>query len=495
MKKHLYYYLLLALPIIFFASCSDDDDEIDVPKDDQTALITNKSGDIVINTDDIVVGESDDDVVFERISTTFAGGKKNESKTLNCCAMGGTNIIENPNSGLMMEDTINRVTDVTLINRGTITVHTKNLVEKYSQYITTPEEEKEYEYLRVQIMLTGTSGTLINEGKINVYLDHSPDTKCTVYVMAMVGDTCSNIINKGEINFYGDGSPASRYRGMATFGDYVSCQNEGSITSTVAMAEDARGITNGGTYGTIINSGTINFRGTGTLLGMTRYGDCTITNTGTISLTMTDMPDGYQTIRTDDWLIAAGLFEAIAGYRFSAPPMENRGTIKVKLENTESSEDYRQAYGMVYHGNSSTRMVMNLINTGTVEVSQSGPKMDRVAEFGVVLMQKQTALLDVKMLKWRTKIRDFASTQDLFIGRGISLDLSGGELMLEPPTNYVSGTKYTMNTSAIFKDVGTSTLPCKITGFENMKISSTSSNYSVVWDKENETIALVEKES
>lgn len=493
MKKNLLYQLLWALPILILASCSSDVDDPYIPSEETTELITNKSGDIVVNTSDITVGESDDDMVFERISTTFAGGKKNETKTLNCCAMGGTNIIENPNSELKMEDTVNTVTDVTLINRGTITVHTKKLVEKYSQYITTPEEKKDYEYLRIQIMLTGKSGTLINEGKINVYFDHSPDTRCTVYVMAMVGDTCSNIINRGEINFYGDGSPTSRYRGMATFGNYVTCINEGSITSNVLMSEDARGITNGGTYGTIINSGTIDFRGSGMLLGMTRYGDCTITNSGTISLTMTDMPDGYKTVRPDDWLIAAGLFEAIGEKRYSAPPMENRGTISVNLENTEASEDYRQAYGFVYHGNASTSLDLNLINTGTVDVTQSGPKMNRVAEFGVVLTQARPALLKIKMLKWKTRLRDFASTQDLFIGRGISFDVSGGELILERPSDYVNGTKYTMNTSAIFKDVGTVTLPCEVTGFDNMNISSADSKYAVAWDKENETIALVDK--
>ena len=116
--------------ILLFAisSCSEDEEPVFVPEEEEEILITGESGTTVVNTKDIVLGVSEDDVVFEMTSTILTTSGRVTETTLNCCAMAGINFTDN--GGMLAMDTLNTVEDVVLINRGTITIHTKDLVER-----------------------------------------------------------------------------------------------------------------------------------------------------------------------------------------------------------------------------------------------------------------------------------------------------------------------------------------------------------------------------
>ena len=278
--------------ILLFAisSCSEDEEPAFVPEEEEEILITGESGATVVNTKDIVLGVSEDDVVFEMTSTILTTSGRVTETTLNCCAMAGINFTDN--GGMLAMDTLNTVEDVVLINRGTITIHTKDLVERYKDQIQTPDDpERPYTYLRLIAMFVGTNSTIINEGVINVYFDHDPSVTSTIYVMGMNGGGNSSMINNGEIHFYGNGSVATRLRGMATFGNSISAFNNGVMTAELDICEDARMITTGGTKSNVINDGTMQMRLPGYILCMTRYEDSNLINNGVVDLTMVDLPD------------------------------------------------------------------------------------------------------------------------------------------------------------------------------------------------------------
>ena len=109
-----------------FVSCDDDTEIIYVSEEaGEEVLITDQSGTTVLNTKDIVIGEGGEDVIFEMSSTILDPelGKVTET-TLNACGMGAIALDGNK------ADPSQPVENVTVINRGTITVHTKELVEQ-----------------------------------------------------------------------------------------------------------------------------------------------------------------------------------------------------------------------------------------------------------------------------------------------------------------------------------------------------------------------------
>ena len=333
--------------ILLFAisSCSEDEEPVFVPEEEEEILITGESGTTVVNTKDIVLGVSEDDVVFEMTSTILTTSGRVTETTLNCCAMAGINFTDN--GGMLAMDTLNTVEDVVLINRGTITIHTKDLVERYKDQIQTPDDpERPYTYLRLLAMFAGTNSTIINEGIINVYFDHDPSVTSTIYVMGMNGGGNSSMINNGEIHFYGNGSVATRLRGMATFGNSISAFNNGVMTAELDMCEDARMITTGGTKSNVINDGTMQMRLPGYILCMTRYGDSNLINNGVVDLTMVDLPEGYTAVGNAENPVVCAMYDPLSGGRTQMPSLVNRGSISIAIEGSERSNSVSQGYGM-----------------------------------------------------------------------------------------------------------------------------------------------------
>lgn len=482
--------VLFVSVLLFCVSCSNDDEPIIVPEVEE-ALITDESGVTVTNTKDIVIGQGQDDVVFEMSSTVLGAGGLKVEKTLNCCAMGALAF-----DGDKVDST-RSVKNVTLINRGSITVHTKNLVERYAHLIQTPDDtSRAYLYFRVLVMYGGKNCMVINEGKINVYFDHDPSITSTVYVMGLVSGEGSSIVNNGEIHFYGKGSVATRLRGMATFGDNISALNTGTMTADLEMAEDARMITTGGTKSNVINDGIMRMRMPGKVLCMTRYGDSNLINNNTIELTSVDMPVGYASIVGEEDHIICGLYEPLQASRKGMPSLVNRGTISVSIEGSENSVR-TQGYGMfcdLMH-QKAEELEVNIINDGEINLRQSGPKHFDMAEAGFVA-RKASALgaCSIMMGRWQTKVRDFGQTHDLFLAKGVKMDFSGGKLLLVKDGSYVDGTVCGVKPEDLMYNAASESgmFRYEYTGYENMDIKCKDSNVTLQWDKVNRTVSLTD---
>lgn len=484
--------------ILLFAisSCSEDEEPAFVPEEEEEILITGESGATVVNTKDIVLGVSEDDVVFEMTSTILTTSGRVTETTLNCCAMAGINFTDN--GGMLAMDTLNMVEDVVLINRGTITIHTKDLVERYKDQIQTPDDpERPYTYLRLLAMFAGTNSTIINEGVINVYFDHDPSVTSTIYVMGMNGGGNSSMINNGEIHFYGNGSVATRLRGMATFGNSISAFNNGVMTAELDICEDARMITTGGTKSNVINDGTMQMRLPGYILCMTRYGDSNLINNGVVDLTMVDLPEGYTAVGNAENPVVCAMYDPLSGGRTQMPSLVNRGSISIAIEGSERSNSVSQGYGMYCDlmGAGGGDLQVNVINDGSIKVSQSGPVDFRMAEAGFITrpaVREETCC--IKLGRWNTTLRDFSQTQDLFYGQGVNMDFGGGELLLKKGEDYVDGTSYSVAPEALLYNGGRTMFRYEYSGYENFEIKAADeSNVNLTWDKENNQVSLSDK--
>ena len=484
--------------ILLFAisSCSEDEEPVFVPEEEEEILITGESGTTVVNTKDIVLGVSEDDVVFEMTSTILTTSGRVTETTLNCCAMAGINFTDN--GGMLAMDTLNTVEDVVLINRGTITIHTKDLVERYKDQIQTPDDpERPYTYLRLLAMFAGTNSTIINEGVINVYFDHDPSVTSTIYVMGMNGGGNSSMINNGEIHFYGNGSVATRLRGMATFGNSISAFNNGVMTAELDMCEDARMITTGGTKSNVINDGTMQMRLPGYILCMTRYGDSNLINNGVVDLTMVDLPEGYTAVGNAENPVVCAMYDPLSGTRTQMPSLVNRGSISIAIEGSERSNSESQGYGMYCDlmGAGGGDLQVNVINDGSIKVSQSGPVDFRMAEAGFITrpaVREETCC--IKLGRWNTTLRDFSQTQDLFYGQGVNMDFGGGELLLKKGEDYVDGTSYSVAPEALLYNGGRTMFRYEYSGYENFDIKAADErNVNLTWDKENNQVSLSDK--
>lgn len=490
--------LRLALPVLLlFAACDNEDDLIVLPEEpaqEEQVLITDQSNVTLVNTGDVVVGgEDSDDYAFAMTSTVMTDEGRVLETTLNCCAMAGIAFDYEENK----TDSTRAPEGVTLINRGNITIHTKALVERYKDQIQTPDDtQRPYTYFRILAMYVGKNSTVINEGAINVYFDHDPDITSTIYVMGLVGGEGSTLINNGEIHFYGTGSVATRMRGMATFGSNISAFNNSIMTAEIDMCEDARMITTGGSNSNVINDGEMRMRLPGKVLCMTRYGDSNLINNNLIDLTSVDMPEGYESIVTDEDHIICGLYEPLQASRTGMPSLLNRGTINVRIEGTQRSEPLMQGYGMFCDlmAAGGEKLEVNVVNDGTINVSQSGPIHFNMAEAGFVARQTAAkGACTIKLGRWCTTLRDFATTHDLFLAKGVNMNYSGGELQLVSADDYVPGTAYSVAPEALVYDAGGGNFRYEYVGYDALRITSSDVSYDVAWDRTNHTVSLNSK--
>ena len=517
MKKFL---ISAAAVAMMFASCSKDKeieyitvhDTVTVNKEvekvvekekligyytENTPLIIEKGDTVIVNYGNIEVGKQDgQDIVYEMYSTIMDPKKgKYTEYTLNCNALGAL-ALKDAEGGLKGQDMENPVTHVTIVNRGTITVHTKDLVEKYRNQIQTPDNQGlKYKYFRVIVMFAGKNSKVVNEGKINVYFDHDPEILSTVYVMGLVAGDGGEIVNSGEINFYGTGSKYTRMRGAATFANSITIINDGKISAKVDVAEDSRGITTGGTNTNVVNNGTIEMTLPGTLFGMTRYANNNLVNNGTIKLTSVACPEQY---RLTDFKICSAFYDPHNDKRTGLlSPMLNRGTVTVDMQGAEEAQN-RVGIGMMIDvlANSTQKYIdenlnVYIENEGAIKVSSVSPSIP-VAEAGFKSSAAGVGAA-VTLGQWKTTLRDFAQTKDLFLSLGLKMNVNVGKLILSAPDNYTSGTAYSIAQNAIISARNPNQVT-EITGYDNMTVASGSADYELVWDKENQTAALKKSE-
>ena len=498
MKIYRFTLLLLGFLLVFNSCDSDNDDPIvgpDVPpaeEDSNAPIMTSEDGSTIVNDGEIMVGNEETDIVFDMVSTIMsATGGKHEEHTINCVGMGAANLI---GEDFKEQDMSNIVKDATLINRGTITVHTKDIVAKYADLVQDPDnKDRKFTYLRVLAMYGGKHNLMINEGTINVYFDHDPDTKITVYVIAMAGSKEATVINRGNINFYGNGSVATRMRGMASFGDDMTLINDNTITADVDLAEDSRMITTGGSNMTIVNNGLMQASCPGTLFGMTRYGDNSLTNNGTIKLVSKCTLEGYKNIVSPANRSVSGMIDMIQSDRRAvSSPILNRGEIDVTLAGVNPEDSCRGGAGIAivsiakqlpfeYHD--------EVRNEGTIKVHDEGGPGNIAAEgFFLSMSPKFPAYINID--KWNTTLRDFKK-EPLFSAMGCVVNLNVANICLKKPEGYKEGTEYSVALGDMIKN-GLSTMNT-IVGYDNMRFSSADNSLEVINNKEKKTVALVTK--
>ena len=474
--------LVVAVIIGGLVSCTKDDPILKP----QLPMHTMVAGSTLINEGAISLGSVETDNVFDMYSTILTPEGRVEEHTLNSCALLAATVVDG------VQDPDSPVKNATLINKGTITIHTHDLVEKYKDQIQTPDHpERKFKYLRLIGLFAGENGTVINDGVINVYFDHDPAVTSTIYAMGLVASDGATIINNGEINFYGTGTLQTRMRGVATFGDRIAVENHGLISADVAISDDSRAITTGGTDSSVYNDGIIRLRLSGTVPCVTRYGNNQITNAGTIEITSTSYPAEYIASTAGTTKLICALYEPLSPGRIGIPPMINRGTIKITIDDTAPADPERAAFGMLMDLQSAqaSQLNVNIINKGSIVVNNPGNYEMAEASFRAKPASANGAC-KITMGTWKTRLRDFSTTHDLFQATGVNMDFSEGVLMLEADKDYAYGTSYSIAPEDIMYDYGQGAYYYKYAGYETMSVVAADPNFTLMWDKENKTASL-----
>ncbi len=483
----------MMLSTLFMVSCASDNPVTPQPQPQPQPttsgqIIIEKDGESYVNTGTIVIGLDPNDLSYKRVTTIIDQRGKVEEVVRDCSAIAAIKLngdAQDPNG---------KVNNVTIVNRGTIEIHSKAMVEKFRDSIQTwVDTTRPYHYLRMLGMLgEGEGNKLINEGLIDVYFDHDPTANFRVYCFAMCGNHHSTFINRGEIRFHGTGSPLTRMRAIGTAGNYVTSINYGTMSVDVEMAEDTRMITTGGDYNDVINNGVMEARTTGRLLGMTRYGNSNIVNNGTISLTTTKMQDGYTSPLTVNDRYTAGLMENMSSSRETISPMTNRGTINVTLEETENEAS--KGYGMFFDMVSPNNANVTINNEGTINLSQNDPVYKhKMAEAGFVDRSGKNGINHITIGRWYTTLRDFKSTNDLFLCKGASIDFGGADIKLKKAEGYVEGTAYSVAPEDLLYNVGDETVTFEFKNYDSMRFSAADNNTQVNWDQTAKTVSISNK--
>lgn len=141
---------------------------------------------------------------------------------------------------------------------------------------------------------------------------------------------------------------------------------------------------------------------------------------------------------------------------------------------------------------SGSKLQVNIVNDGTINVSQSGSRRFFVAEAGFVAQPAAaTAACDIKLGRWRTALRDFSQTRDLFLGRGVKMDFSGGELFLTRSEDCVDGTAYSVAPAALLHNAGGDPYVYECLGYQTMAFSAADEDADVLeWDQSDRTVSL-----
>ena len=500
MKFNIVKYSLLSIAVLFSVACSKDDDEKDIEPEipaESGQLNTDVSGSTITNTAKIVLGLRDDDFIYQRYASVLKAQGWVPRLVTDCAAMNDIPYLADKRE----VDTTKSVENVTLINKGTIEIHTKKIVEQYEQQTYNPEstesdEARPIEYLRVFGMCsTGSNCTVINEGTIEIFFDHDPNTPIWVYCFAMAGGKGSQIINKGTIKFMGNGSRRTRMRCIAITGAGATAINDGKMFMNVDMAEDSRMITCGENRCTIINDGIMKGRVPGSLFGMTHYGVNTILNRGNINLTSIPVPEGQTSIIENGVKIVCGFYNVYNQSRQVIPPMINEGIVNIAIEGTAASDDAFQGYGMLYDLIGGNRITAGMTNDGIINVSQTGPKHFDMGEVGFKCTEKVLGvdpplLCKVKLGHWKTRFRDFSTTKDLFVAKGLELDLTDSYIDFVKSESYQNGTPYSVAEDALVYEASNGKFGCNIIGYDKLTFRSADEKVKINWDKDKKTVSL-----
>ena len=387
-------------------------------------------GSYVVNLDHLSIREPEAENLF--IYRYAAGKQFNENRKLqNNVICGLVALTDDPHSpGDKM-----LAPNATLINKGVIDIHFKELYAAHLRQAAAQGSSYQVDALRGYAMAAGVNSLLINEGVINIYMDHDAEAETTMYCCAMWAEANSQLINRGEIHFYGNGSWQSLVRGVGGVADHLHVINEGLITVDVERAFQTRVLHTAGMQGSLWNRGRIDVRVAGRIMTLGSVTGTHMVNDGEINVTsLATMVEGKIPYLFSFPPMASGMYEHFRPGTALPAPIVNRGSIRVHLVGSEASGPDAIAFGFYYQmedkdqGETPVRVA---VNEGTVEVTQEGPQKYITGELGVNMQLKEDNPVTLKIGTWKTHKRDFAQTHDLFVCQSAQFDFNSLHLVLE----------------------------------------------------------------
>lgn len=388
------------------------------------------TGSYVVNYNHLDISQADEGNLF--IYRYAAGAQFNISRKLqNNVICGLVALTEDPNSpGDMM-----LAPNATLVNKGVIDLHFKDLYERHQRNSAEQGDEYHVDALRGYAMAAGENSVLVNEGVINIYMDHDADAETTMYCCAMWAEANSQLVNKGEIHFYGNGSWQALVRGVGGVANHLQVMNEGLITVDVERAFQTRVLHTAGMYGSLWNKGRIQVRVAGRIMTIGSVTGTHMMNDGEIDVTsIATLIEGKIPYLFNFPPMATGMYEHFRPGTMQPAPIINRGSIKVHLIGSEASGPDAIAFGFYYqmeNQDNGETPVRVLANEGTITVTQEGPQQYVTAEVGVNMQLKTNNPVKLSVPTWRTHARNFAETHDLFACHSAQFDFSALNLVLD----------------------------------------------------------------
>ena len=332
---------------------------------------------------------------------------------------------------------VNLAENATLINEGIIEIYLNEMVEAYKDQIKENKDDtsKLYNFIRCYAMGAGKNSLLINEGIIRLHIDQE-DEEAPVYVLTMSGGEKSTVINNGTIELTGKGTFASQLRAMTVHANDPTIVNNGLIKIDVAESSTVRVLATTKLGGSISNFGEIDVTSSGKIMTIGRMADTHVLNAGKMNIDFKAafVEQKVSFLYQSDPLACAIYEHCPPGLKIThIPPVVNTGEINILLEGSEASTDRAVAFGIyteMIPGGEHTQ-VHKYENPGTIKLSTSGPYKLVTAELGCNYQCPKDLPYAIKIGKWHTTARDFASTKDLILCKSGKVDLSEAVFEIE----------------------------------------------------------------
>ena len=410
-----------------------------------------------------------------------------------------------------------------LTNNGTISLHFKDMAEKYSDISTSGA-------MMGRGMWAYQYSSLTNNGNIYVVMDPE-DTESTTgyYFHAMYGAEHSTVTNNGLISITGPGSLRSNLRGMTSTASNLTLRNYGTILMDVDTADIARAVAGTGEADNVFeNYGTINIHSNAHIYSMAGKSNTRLANYGKIIAVVDATSDRAARI-ADAGLTMAGpsAFGMVLIGGCNSPYKDTDGTVvgdynyyglhNYGVIDLSVIGDYTEATTPVYgfylnnytaNSNPDTGVttasvfdtgIWGISNTGVINLStviqpsEENNYTVKKAEIGINsdLAPSPINPVHAKIGDWATTLRDFGTTKDfIHVSRNIgdssklyqqSLDFSDTNLILRPAENYTAGTSYLVSKDTLITNVDyfgdeLDTF-MDVTGFDSMTYSAEMSDF------------------
>ncbi len=389
------------------------------------------SGSYLVNKKHIIVGKSSKSCVIDIQEVGAEAAKGMTGRNIAIYGMAAVIDSEaDPNI-------VNLAENATLINEGIIEIYLNEMVEAYKDQIKENKDDtsKLYNFIRCYAMGAGKNSLLINEGIIRLHIDQE-DEEAPVYVLTMSGGEKSTVINNGTIELTGKGTFASQLRAMTVHANDPTIVNNGLIKIDVAESSTVRVLATTKLGGSISNFGEIDVTSSGKIMTIGRMADTHVLNAGKMNIDFKAafVEQKVSFLYQSDPLACAIYEHCPPGLKIThIPPVVNTGEINILLEGSEASTDRAVAFGIyteMIPGGEHTQ-VHKYENPGTIKLSTSGPYKLVTAELGCNYQCPKDLPYAIKIGKWHTTARDFASTKDLILCKSGNVDLSEAVFEIE----------------------------------------------------------------